>query len=53
MSPSSPLFLIITILLLVFAVVCFAQGIVGGGVTCAIVGALGLLARFKGKKKDD
>ena len=53
MSPEKTPFLVVTIFFLVMAVVCFAQGIVGGGVACAVMGVLGLSARSKAKKNSD
>ena len=50
MNPNSKGFLIITIFLMAAAIGCFAQGIVGGGVICAIFAALGLLARVRSGK---
>ncbi|MBQ9409953.1 MAG: hypothetical protein IJU28_11270 [Clostridia bacterium] len=51
MNPGSKSFLVITVVILIGAVLCLAQGQTGGGIVCAAIGLIGLLLHVKAKKK--
>ena len=50
-NPTSRVFLIVTLIVFLGAIVCFVQGELYGGIVCTVFGALGLVARFNATKK--
>ena len=51
-SATSKIFLIVTIMCFVVAIICFVRGVYMDGLTCAMFGVVGVLARKNAQKKE-